>query len=477
MDRMVKAGNSTAPDTPAVWLDRFLPEGAEELGLRQTRRARTVVGASLAAGCVRLASTMVPLLRGEPFVALVAFLGALPLLALPWAVRKTGNTKLVAHLLFVVVLSGFVAPSLARGGMEPLLVAIVAIMPMLMILMAGRSGRLIWAAIAIGTIAAMTFAFGAPDQVGAEMTAAAQWIQVVSATLLCLFGIAFGTLQDSETYSIYEKLLGASEKAEAASVAKSDFLANMSHELRTPMNGVIGMLDVMLGDEDLSEVNRECAQTAFDSAHGLLAILNDILDISKIEAGSLVFDPQPFDLRETCRATVEGQEIAAREKGLRLTLDYPISEPSRFVADDLRLRQVLTNLLGNAIKFTAEGGVTIRVRTLAPEGARPSGPRQVEIRIVDTGIGLTAEQLSRLFEKFQQADTSTTRRFGGTGLGLAISRELVERMGGSIRVDSEVDVGSTFIVTLELDGWPADELGAAAPDVRAPGREGLARSA
>ncbi|MDM7457265.1 MAG: response regulator [Tepidimonas sp.] len=242
----------------------------------------------------------------------------------------------------------------------------------------------------------------------------------------------------------------ARRAAEEASRAKSQFLANMSHEIRTPMNAVLGMLQLLVGTA-LDARQRDYAQKAESAAKSLLGIINDILDFSKIEAGKLELDPEPFAVDRLWRdlATI----MAANLKGKRLELLYDIDPaiPRVLVGDAMRLQQVLINLTGNAIKFTAAGSVTLQVRLLARH-LEPDGAERVRLRlaVIDTGIGMTPEAMARLFTPFTQAEASTTRRFGGTGLGLTISQRLVQLMGGSITVDSAPGQGSTFAFEIEL---------------------------
>jgi PAS domain S-box-containing protein len=237
-----------------------------------------------------------------------------------------------------------------------------------------------------------------------------------------------------------QDLRAARDRAEAAAAARSSFLANMSHEIRTPMNAIIGFTDLLL-ETPLSADQRRHLSTVQHSSRSLLGLLNDILDTAKLDRGAIELEQLDFSLRELCEQVVASQRLAAESKGLQLHLEYPATVAEFFCGDPLRLQQVLTNLLGNAVKFTLHGEVRLKVT---------GEPGAMRLAVQDTGIGIAADRLEKIFEPFAQADASMSRRFGGTGLGTTISRQLVELMGGRLKVESREGQGSCFSVELPL---------------------------
>ena len=253
--------------------------------------------------------------------------------------------------------------------------------------------------------------------------------------------------------SFETELVRSKEMAMAANEAKGDFLANMSHELRTPMNGVIGMAG-LLKDMHLSEEQRDVVNMIRSSGESLLMLLNDILDFSKIEAGELTLEETPFDLNSCLHQTIRLLEPMVKEKPVKLSYSYSPTAPNYVIGDQARIRQIITNLIGNAIKFTGEGYIKLDVSSRRISDRRS----ELHFRIDDTGIGIPPDKLEHIFEKFTQADASTSRKYGGTGLGLAICTRLVEQMQGMIGVDSVQGQGSSFWFSVPFETLSAEAI-------------------
>ena len=287
-----------------------------------------------------------------------------------------------------------------------------------------------------------------PDYLGKDLLTVRQFQRAVQVTLAFILVAGATSFYSVNLLKLFENLEGNIKRVELADSAKSQFLANMSHELRTPLNGVIGMSGLLLRTE-LTPQQKQYAEIVNHSSKNLVAIINDVLDLSKLDAGRFVLKKEPFDLMSLLSGLVALHQPTAHKKNIYVGLDYKANVPQRFIGDEGRMRQVINNLLGNAVKFTADGSVMIYV----DGDVMADGRMNLGVYVRDTGIGIAQENLVRIFDRFEQIDNRMDRDVQGTGLGLTISRDFVNAMGGGINVVSQVGHGTTFYfkVPIQID--------------------------
>lgn len=424
----------------------FIPASIGPPNTDARRRARLAVSIALILVVVGLVAGSIQKQIGTATQLAFDFALAAGAAAVPIVLRATGSLVLAGNLLSACLFVCFAGLSIvtAATAMPPFFA--LAVVPMIAVMVAGRAAGVAWALLVSLhlTLLGHLLATGLTPRI--PLTRENLEIsRLTGGGILAWALLVFSLVYESMNARALRRLDAARGDAHAASEAKGRFLANMSHEIRTPISGVIGTTELLL-DTELSAEQRELAGAALRSAHALLDIVNDVLDLSKIEAGKLDLEAVDFALDGVLDLVRDVFAVRAAETGIDLRIRRQSDVPAWLRGDPVQLRHVLLNLVGNAVKFTPHGAVDVDVSVARLEGR----PKEICFAIRDTGIGIPEDRIASLFDEFTQADGSTTRRFGGTGLGLTIARHLVTLMGGSIQVSSRPGKGSTFAFRLPL---------------------------
>jgi len=431
----------------SLLLDRLLPRRIRDGDADSLRRARLIILAAASALVWGPPFVVILMRGGQPETGTILAAQTLAIALQPIVLRVTGSITLAANLVLLGIF-GIVLLAGVQGGLGAPGLIWLLIVPIGGILLAGKRSGVVWTGIAVATILGL-YVGGSGEALPILLAAQPESFRVVQAlNLLALLSVITAvTLRSARAKDhALREMEAARDDAKAAGEAKMRFLAAMSHEIRTPMNGALGMSDLLLRTE-LSDEQLRLAEGIHRSARALLSVIHDVLDLSWIESGRLPQEPTDFALHELVDDVQEIVRELARTKDLPVTCSVARDVPGYLRGDAGRVRQILLNLVGNAVKFTQRGSVEVDV-SVSP------GPDQearfVRFEVRDTGVGVPADRIDQIFDRFMQAEDSTLRRFGGTGLGLSIAKQLTHRMGGEIGVESRGQAGSTFWFTLPL---------------------------
>ncbi len=427
------------------WLDNLIPAPLRKKTPRELLSLRLICAMPIPFILGGLVPAVDLHVAGAPLAALTVMAWLIGGVAATLSLHWTLSVALTAHLQLASLLGATVTLTWFSGGLGSPSMYTYPLAPMVAVFVLGRRAGVVWTGIValvpalllLGTSFGYSPAMRVPEDVIMRGHGASAVLTIGLALLVTM-------IHERERDRAMAELEEARAEAEAANNAKSEFLANISHEIRTPMNGVLGMSSLLV-DAGLPDHQRQMATIVHDSASNLLDIINDLLDLSKLEAHSVQLSQKTFSITDTVQAVVETLRPQTAEKGIELRCDVDYSVPSWLEGDPVRLRQVLLNLVGNAVKFTERGSVHITVSAEVQDRRAA-----LTLRVQDTGVGITTGDLVRIFRRFEQVDSSPTRQHQGTGLGLAITQGIVDLMGGSIRAQSKLGQGTTMTVNLTL---------------------------